>query len=91
MNELTPDEQGMLVDAIHDSATVIHKGQRMNKRITELMLEAGKTIPGDKHIDADFCEKFAELIVRECIDKADRYGLGCDAVEQLKEDFGVGE
>jgi len=66
MNELTPDEQGMLVDAIHDSATVIHKGQRMNKRITELMLEAGKTIPGDKHIDADFCEKFAELIVREC-------------------------
>jgi hypothetical protein len=36
-------------------------------------------------------EKFAELIVRECIDKADRYGLGCDAVEQLKEDFGVEE
>ena len=38
----------------------------MNERIRELMLEAGKTIPGDKHIDADFCEKFAELIVREC-------------------------
>lgn len=38
----------------------------MNKRITELMLEAGKTIPGDKHIDADFCNKFAELIVFEC-------------------------
>ena len=37
----------------------------MNQRITELMLEAGKTIPGDKHIDADFCEKFAELIVKE--------------------------
>ena len=66
MNELTPDEHGMLVDAIHDSATVIHKGQRMNQRITELMLEAGKTIPGDKHIDADFCEKFAELIIEEC-------------------------
>jgi hypothetical protein len=32
------------------------------------MIEAGKTIPGDKHIDADFCEKFAELIVRECRD-----------------------
>ncbi len=30
------------------------------------MIEAGKTIPGDKHIDADFCEKFSELIVREC-------------------------
>jgi hypothetical protein len=66
MNELTPDEHGMLVDAIHDSATVIHKGQRMNERIQELMLEAGKTIPGDKHIDADFCKKFAELIIEEC-------------------------
>ena len=68
MNELTPDEHRILVDAIHDSATVIHKGQRMNKRITELMLEAGRTIPGDKHIDADFCEKFVELIVAECAD-----------------------
>jgi hypothetical protein len=67
MNELTPDEHGMLVDAIHDSATVIHKGQRMNERIIELMLEAGKTIPGDKHIDTDFCKKFAESIVRECM------------------------
>ena len=38
----------------------------MNKQIAELMIEAGKTIPGDKHIDADFCNKFAELIVREC-------------------------
>jgi len=40
----------------------------MNERITELMLEAGKTIPGEKHIDADFCNKFAELIVAECAD-----------------------
>lgn len=40
----------------------------MNKQIAELMIEAGKTIPGDKHIDADFCEKFAELIVLECMD-----------------------
>jgi hypothetical protein len=39
----------------------------MNERITELMIEAGQTIPVDKHIDADFCEKFAELIVRECM------------------------
>lgn len=34
-------------------------------------------------------EKFAELIVRECISKAEDYGLGCDAVEQLQSDFGV--
>ena len=33
----------------------------------------------------------AELIVRECVDKAERYGLGSDAVEQMKEDFGVEE
>ena len=63
----------------------------MNERITELMIDAGKTIPGEKHIDADFCNKFAELIVRECISKAEDYGLGCDAVEQLKEHFGVEE
>ena len=37
----------------------------MNKQITKLMIEAGKTIPGDKHIDADFCEKFAELLEKE--------------------------
>jgi hypothetical protein len=43
----------------------------MNERIIELMLEAGKTIPGDKHIDADFCAKFAELIVQECIRMCD--------------------
>jgi len=42
----------------------------MNQRITELMLEAGKIIPGDKHIDADFCEKFAELIVKECAEQS---------------------
>ena len=41
----------------------------MNERITELILEAGKTIPGDKNIDADFCKKFAELIVKECADQ----------------------
>lgn len=37
----------------------------MNERIAELIVEAGKTVPGDKHIDADFCNKFAELLERE--------------------------
>ena len=40
----------------------------MNERIAELVIEAGKTIPGDKHIDADFCNKFAGLIIAECMD-----------------------
>jgi protein-arginine kinase activator protein McsA len=35
MNELTPDEHKILVDAIQDSATVVHKGRKdMNERIT---------------------------------------------------------
>ena len=40
----------------------------MNQQITKLMIEAGQTIPGDKHIDADFCNKFAGLIVLECME-----------------------
>ena len=60
----------------------------MNERIIELMLEAGKTIPGDKHIDADFCKKFAELIIEECIDYAFANG---DNVDYLKQYFGVEE
>ena len=40
----------------------------MNERIQQLMIEAGKTIPGDKYIDADFCNKFAQLIILECMD-----------------------
>ena len=73
----------------------------MNERIQELMLEAGKTIPGDKHIDADFCKKFAELIVRECARIARNTDLedvegGYSAVlraagEQIKQHFGVDE
>jgi len=66
----------------------------MNERIIELMKEAGKTIPGDKHIDADFCEKFAELIVRECAD-VDLYWLSEQdrkaVAEKIKQHFGVEE
>ena len=68
----------------------------MNERITELMIEAGKTIPGDKHIDADFCAKFAELIVRECAKAADE-GLAQVTMKvewpsyHIKKHFGVEE
>lgn len=41
--------------------------------------------------DEDELKEYTKLIVWECISKAERYGLGCDAVEQLKEDFGVEE
>lgn len=54
----------------------------MNERITELMIEAGKTMPGDKHIDADFCNKFAELIIWECCKICDT--IGREARQQWK-------
>jgi hypothetical protein len=72
----------------------------MNERIQELMIEAGKTIPGDKHIDADFCEKFAELIVRECSKISEDDVTDGDAcctntayriARQIKRHFGVEE
>jgi hypothetical protein len=69
----------------------------MNERIIELMLEAGKTIPGDKHIDADFCAKFAELIVQECIEvggpedsyRDEWFNAKVDSVAKIKQHFGV--
>ena len=73
----------------------------MNERITELMIDAGKTIPGEKHIDADFCNKFAELIVKECAVVAGKFvydnkyneeGISEFLLkEEIKEHFGVGE
>jgi len=70
MNELTPDEHKILVDAIQDSATVVHKGRKdMNERIKELAEQAGytKDMFGIGHWDMPECQKFAELIVEECV------------------------
>lgn len=72
MNELTPDEHNIIVDAIHDSAIVIHKGQRMNERIKEiasqvldeLVPETWVALGYDKIKEIQF--RTAELIVREC-------------------------
>ena len=67
----------------------------MNERIKELrplatLVETYTSHDGSVHEGKSVdLEKFAELIVLECIDKAERYGLGSDAVEQMKEDFGV--
>jgi hypothetical protein len=62
----------------------------MNERITELMIEAGKTIPGNKHIDADFCNKFAELIIRECADVVHKR-VGPKSALDVLDHFGVTE
>lgn len=60
----------------------------MNGRIQEFMLEAGRTIPGDKYIDADFCDKFAEMIVRECCSKLENDGM-VEVAMEMKQHFGM--
>ena len=67
----------------------------MNEQITKLMIETGKTIPGDKHIDADFCDKFARLIVQECAGIYDKIDNGNDHLgtdnylKALQRHFGI--
>ena len=72
----------------------------MNERIRQLAKEAGITtnIETDyferdmnKWVDY-FSEKFAELIVRECIGIADEYdGVGSTIVGRIEKHFGVEE
>ena len=88
MKELTPDEHKILVDAIQDSATVVHKGQKdMNDRIKEL----AEQVYGSAHYD-DF--KFAELIVKETMQVVANQLPGnqyLDVAHAVIEHFGVEE
>lgn len=72
----------------------------MNKRIQELAVQAGMIIVDDEFSTyGKFAEKFAELIVRECIDIAqDRAAFDGfppndvnDIIDEIKEHFGVEE
>ena len=47
----------------------------MNERIKELADKAIEDMPGAWNIPDEFCEKFAELIVKECIDKIETYRI----------------
>lgn len=82
---MTPEEHSILVDAIHDTATVIHKGQRMNERIKKLAEQAGLVQGGWANAhpvkiwkeDPDnpgSLEKFAQLLVAECVNVLDPDG-----------------
>ena len=71
----------------------------MNERI-KLLAEQAKEYAinrldetGELHKYYDvYFEKFAELIVRECIDIADEYdGVGSTIVSRIKKHFGVEE
>ena len=62
----------------------------MNERILELADKAIEDMPGAWNITDEFCEKFAELIVRECADVV--YSRSGHATPQdLYEHFGVEE
>jgi uridine kinase len=102
MKELTPDEHKILVDAIQDSATVVHKGRKdMNERIRQLAEQATTYIEPTYSSGEGWIfdkEKFAELIVRECAqvcqDQPNHYALKTDrdnCAVAIKEHFGVEE
>lgn len=45
----------------------------MNKRIIELADKAIEDMPGAWNIPDEFCEKFVQLIIQECISKYDEW------------------
>jgi len=65
----------------------------MNERIKELALQAGGSHYPE--VNSVQLEKFAELIVRDCMDVVDGYTKGrtfdthYDAVEQIEALFGI--
>ncbi len=70
----------------------------MNERIEKLMLNATKDIPQGYYIPPQYFEKFAELIVRECIaicqdidgeDNIDARSGRQDCAVEIREHFGV--
>jgi hypothetical protein len=65
----------------------------MNERIRELVKlawEQRDLVTPTRAMDDAFTDKFAELIVRECVGIADEYdGVGSTIVSRLKEHFGV--
>jgi vacuolar-type H+-ATPase subunit H len=92
MNELTPDERKILVDAIQDSATVVHKGRKdMNERIRQLAEQAKQSAldamikitdreQALKVYSESYDTEFAELIVQECVRKVRNRGGMCGAL-----------
>jgi hypothetical protein len=75
----------------------------MSERIRELIKQVGTDVSG-KWMNVDNSEKFAELIVRECVDIVKNLSPGYedyrdqiedafrrDCVEEIKQHFGVEE
>ena len=62
----------------------------MNERIKELMQKAGTDTSG-KWMGVDHATKFAQLIVRECMEVVTRKCASPTAYDALVEHFGVEE
>lgn len=93
------NDHRILVDSIHDSATIIHKGKTMNERIRELYYDCQ-----DESQSTEQCyQKFAELIIRECMiickqhpsrtlsNNWDADAVAPDIVHRFEQHFGVEE
>ena len=71
----------------------------MNERIRELADKAIEDMPGAWNIPDDFCKKFAELIVQECIDIIAPYTVRMSRpgeeylhpIQEIRKNFGVEE
>ena len=68
----------------------------MNERIEKLAEQAEKyadaNFKGEPFWTQAYESKFAELIVRECVDIADEYdGVGSTIVSRIRKHFGVEE
>ena len=65
----------------------------MNERIKELLVKAGIDFGNFESvtIDIDNAEKFAELIVKECLSMLDKHYDACVASNDIKQHFGVEE
>jgi hypothetical protein len=74
-------------------------GTKMNERIRELWIKAARedSDPDNWDTQEQFIERFAELIVRECVDIAYKYdepklsGPGMIIGNRIEEHFGVEE
>jgi hypothetical protein len=71
----------------------------MNERIQQLADKAIEDMPGAWNIPDEFCKKFAELIVRECMDIISPYTVRMSRpgeeylhpILEIKKHFGVEE
>jgi hypothetical protein len=72
----------------------------VNERIRELILEAGFPTFGGMYVvsDGEELERFAELIVQECLDQCYNRGMNDElytgqlkAASYIEQHFGVGE